>query len=105
MVIKHIEFKHGVYYMYRYHEKRILEFKSSFPQLTEFLTQIPDTCPHKYFEIGPRSSSLNFKLKLKTFPVEGHEISKIASEAFQLGTSEKAPNDTDLFLLQHDDKT
>ena len=104
-MITHVPMKHGWYYFYRYHKKKINAQVNGFSSLQNYLTKVEDNCPHDYFLSGPRSSSLNFKLKIQAHPVAGHEISHLAKLALVNCNSREAHNQVELFLLSNDNKT
>lgn len=105
MAIKNIMMNHGMPYFYRYHTKKTESLTNGYDKLKEYIETIGDKCPHKYFLTGPRSSNLQFKLDSELKCIEGHEISKLASQALVNGNTRDAHTIVELFLLQHDNKT
>ena len=104
-MIKHIPLKHGWYYFYRIHQTKTNELTTNgLSKLREYMEFVAENCPNEYFNIGPRSSSLKFKLNdVKLHSIEGHEISKLAKQGYKNSTT--AHNDVEMFLLENDDKT
>ncbi|MBL7100593.1 MAG: PD-(D/E)XK nuclease family protein [Nanoarchaeota archaeon] len=107
MVIKHISFKHGWYYHYRVHNLKTPELTNGFDTLRRYLYQMFESCPHEYFESGPRGSSLKFKLPLSIKEKTGHEVNNLTRYGLQVN-SERYSSDhskVQMFMLENDNKT
>ncbi|MEK6973798.1 MAG: PD-(D/E)XK nuclease family protein [Nanoarchaeota archaeon] len=105
-MIKNYALKHGWFYYYRLREDKVKAINGNFSSLRSFLENVGINCPNEYFNKGPRSSSLTFKIKgLKLHCLQGHEINALAREALKLANSRNAHTAIELFLLKNDDKT
>jgi len=65
-------------------------------------------CPNEYFNSGPRSSGLKFRLNnLKLHQISGHEISELARQGLEINKDRFRENHpkVQVFLLENDDKT
>ncbi len=106
-MIRKVSFKHGWYYQYRVHVPKVNELSTCYPQLMSYLDSMFTSCPHSYFESGPRSSKFKVKLPIDTLQVLGHEVSSLT----RLGLDENHNRfSTDhpkvqVFMLEHDGKT
>lgn len=110
MVIKHASFDHkGGWYHYRIHALKLSELcKDNLFSLKNYLESVFQQCPHDYFQIGPRSSSLKFKLdNLDLKSVRNHDLcdwTKLGLERYgeRYGT---AHSQVQVFMLENDNKT
>ena len=104
MVIKNISLEHqGNSYIYRLHTLKLKGLTKNFNNLKLFLEYLFENCPNEYFQQGPRSSMLSFKLKnLKLFNIKGHEICKLID---CLGEEKLSHELVESFLIENDDKT
>ncbi len=67
-----------------------------------------DSCPNDYFNSGPRSSALKFRLEnLDLKQVTGHEISDLARHGLRINQDRYKTNHmkVQVFMLENDDKT
>ena len=110
MVIKQLFLKHrGGLYTYRVHDKKLDTYckENGFNPLYNYLQGIFNECPNEYFNTGPRSSTLKFKLVDDLIEVQGHEVSLLAR--YGLENNQFRFNDNhskvQVFLLEMDDKT
>jgi len=108
-IIKHVSLDHlGGYYHYRVHNFKAKSLCSNYPELATYLDRVFKECPHNYFESGPRSSSLRFKIdNLDIKRVKNHEVCELTS----LGLKENheryltSHSKVQVFMLENDDKT
>lgn len=108
-MIKNLTLEHkGGYYSYRVHDIKAKELCNGFSSLKNYLDDMFTKCPNEYFNSGPRSSGLRFRLNnLKIHQVSGHEINELTKQALVLNKerfNEKHPR-VQVFLLENDDKT
>lgn len=108
-MIKNLILMHkGGYYNYKIHEIKIDKLCDNFTTLKTYLNEIFTDCPHEYFNFGPRSSGLRFRLNnLDLHRISGHEISDLAKQALETNKNrfrESHPK-VQVFLLENDDKT
>lgn len=110
MVIRHISFGHkGGWYHYRIHSLKLSNLcKRNLLNLKLYLEDMFKSCPHEYFDSGPRSSSLKFKLNnLDLKQVRGHELCELTrlgleenGERYSTGHSR-----VQVFMLEQDNNT
>lgn len=107
MVIKHISLAHaGGFYFYRLHNQKIDTLCKKFIHLKEYLNYVFDNCPNDYFQNGPRSSALKFKVNPNIIEIQGHEISSLAK--YGLENNERyntAHSKVQVFMLENDKST
>jgi len=102
-MIKEVMFNHtNINYLYRLHTIKLNKLVN-FKQLKSYLNDIEKNCPNNFFESGPRSSMLNFKLGVKVLCIKGHEISGLTKKAIELNG--KSHQSIQTFMLENDDKT
>lgn len=109
MVIRNISLDHaGGFYFYRLHDLKIDKLCKNFPSLKNYFDEMFKNCPNSYFNSGPRSSALTFKLKNSNLiQIQGHEISALVKVALK-ENKERFSNGhskVQVFLLENDDKT
>lgn len=105
-MIKQAFFKHGWIYLYRIHSKKLNSIPKEFENLKNFLNDILENCPNKYFEIGPRGSQIKFELEnLKVHKIEGYEICNLAKQALNQEIKQLPHNKIQNYFLQYDKKT
>ena len=108
-MIKKLRLEHkGGYYNYKVNELKTNQLCNGFGSLTNFLDEMFKNCPDEYFNYGPRSSGLRFKLNnLKIHNIKGHEISDLARQALKLNKDrfKDQHQKVQVFLLENDDKT
>lgn len=77
-----------------------------FIRLREYLDNVFEDCPNDYFNAGPRSSALRFKINPNLIEIQGHEISSLAR--FGLENNERyntAHSKVQVFMLENDNST
>jgi len=79
MVIRGVSLQHkGGHYHYKLHNLKLNSLGFEYPKLIWHLNRMFEDCPNDYFENGPRSSALKFKLNdLNVHQIVGHEISNL----------------------------
>lgn len=108
MVVKHISLDHlGGFYFYRIHNAKLNKLGDGFSQLKDYLEDVFKNCPHDYFNSGPRSSALRFKLPLETKRVKGHEVCSLARCGLKINNDRYYNNHSkvQVFMLENDNKT
>ena len=107
-MIKNIKLEHkGGYYNYKVHTIKANEL-CDFSSLKSYLDKMFTDCPNKYFNYGPRSSGLRFRLSnLNLHGIKGHEISELTKEAlnFNKNIFKEDHLKVQVFLLENDNKT
>src|SRR3989338_349375 len=105
MVIKQISLEHkGGFYFYRVHQGKVNKLVNGFSSLHNYLEEMFTNCPHFYFQYGPRSSSLKFRLNLDVKRVTGHEVSSLAKYGLEEEQG-SAHMKVQKFMLEKDNKT
>ncbi len=108
-MIRSIRLDHkGGYYNYKTHELKLNNLCNGFSSLKNYLGEMFTRCPNEYFNSGPRSSKLKFKLNdLKLFQITGHEVSDLASQGLKFNQNrfKDAHPKVQVFLLENDDRT
>ena len=97
----------GGFYCYRLHAHKLKKLCNGFTPLAEYLQTVFDQCPDQYFNSGPRSSALKFRLPLAPNYVAGHEVSTLASWGL-LQNKERyrdAHSKVQMFMLENDNNT
>ena len=62
-MIKNLKLDHkGGYYNYKVHDLKLNKLANGFSSLKNYLDDMFVNCPHEYFNSGPRSSGLKFRL-------------------------------------------
>jgi len=106
-MIQHFSFKHkGGFYHFRLHNQKNL--KNGFSNLKTYLEKIHEKCPNCYFNEGPRSSSLKFKLQdVNQIHLKNHEISELAKLGLEINEEKYNTNHSkvQVFMLERDNKT
>ena len=109
MVIKKLVLDHeGGFYLYRAHQPKINKLCSNgFLGLKDYIEDMFWNCPNDYFQKGPRSSKLKFKLNSRINQLSGHEISLLASLGLTSYKDRYKTNHSkvQVFMLENDDKT
>lgn len=97
----------GGYYVYRLHDIKINKLCRAFPALCTYLNKVFLTCPNKFFNEGPRSSTLKIKLNADILEVKGHEASVLAKHGLEENKDRfrSAHAKVQLFMLENDSKT
>ena len=107
-MIKNLVLRHkGGYYNYKIHDLKINKLCNGFDSLKNYLDEMLVSCPNEYFNYGPRSSGLKFRLNLVLHQISGHEINDLARQALEINKErfkDKHPK-IQVFLLENDDKT
>lgn len=107
MAIKQISLNHkgGLYY-YRIDDSKVDAFCDDFSGLRKYLKWVFKNCPDEYFNSGPRSSSLRFKLSnLRLITVKGHKISQLTKLALKNSYYVDEHSNVQAFMLEHDNET
>ena len=108
-MIRNTVLKHkGGYYNYKVHEIKLNKLSNGFSDLKFYLNDVFKNCPDEYFNYGPRSSGLKFKLNnLKMHQVRGHEINDLTKQALIFNKNNFKENHPKVqtFMLENDDKT
>lgn len=75
--------------------------------LKDYLGSVFDKCPNEYFQSGPRSSALKFKMPLDIIEITGHEVSNLARWGLKENNSRfsQAHPRVQSFMLENDGKT
>ncbi len=106
-MIKNKVFNHSnLPYHYRLHSIKTENLAKDYSALKIYLNNIITNCPNDYFNSGPRSSSLNFKIDFDIKSITGHEISTLARYALDsnnLGLDEHSKVEN--FMIENDNKT
>ncbi|NQU79569.1 PD-(D/E)XK nuclease family protein [Candidatus Woesearchaeota archaeon] len=106
MVIRHTSLKHGWFYHYRVHTIKSSKLCSDcFMSLNRFMEQMLEACPDHYFDVGPRSSSLKFKVDTKQVQVDGHEVCSLAALGLSSGRYRTAHSNVEVYMLEMDSST
>lgn len=108
MVIKQISLDHnGGYYFYRIHKLKTEKLCNKFNELKGYLEEVFKNCPNDYFNNGPRSSSLTFKVPAKLIEVRGHEVSILAKYGLRENENRYKTDHSkvQVFMLERDNKT
>jgi len=108
-MIKNIVLDHkGGYYNYKVHDVKLNKLCNGFNSLKNYLDKMFFECPNDYFNSGPRSSGLKFKLNnLKLHQISGHEMSDLARQGLNVNKErfKEAHPKVQVFMLENDDKT
>ena len=107
-MIKKFKFDHvGGNYIYRLHENKLNNLSNGYSSLNNYLNTLTKTCPNEYFNYGPRSSGMKFKLNnLDLKLIKGHEVSDLALHGLKLNNNfNNAHTKIEVFMLENDDKT
>ncbi len=93
--------------MYRLHNEKISKLCQDYPGLANYLNDVFVNCPNHYFQIGPRSSKLRFKLNGNFHQVVGHEVSDMALTGLKVNNERYKANHSkvQVFMLENDSKT
>jgi len=110
MVIKHVFFNHkGGFYHYRTNEVKLKNLceGNGFSDVRDYLNKMFNECPSEYFNSGPRSSCLKFKLVDDLVQVAGHEVSTMASLGLKRNKDRFSDNHSkvQVFMLENDKNT
>jgi hypothetical protein len=103
---KTLEHKGG-FYFYRVHDKKRGNLCENVEGLNFFLDEMFRNCPDSYFNGGPRSSSLKFRLPLDVIEIQGHEVSSLARTGLELNKNRYNSNHMKVqtFMLENDNNT
>lgn len=104
-MIKHVSFKHGWFYHYRVHTRKLAATATDFPEVESFLHDVFEDCPHEFFEEGPRGSKLELELDVDLVHIPGHEVCTAAKLGLQHGRFKTAHSNVQVLMLETDDKT
>ncbi|MFH1638466.1 MAG: hypothetical protein ABIB71_08625 [Candidatus Woesearchaeota archaeon] len=110
MVIKHKFFDHkGGFYFYKVHNPKTESLASNgLAPLREYLGEMFNSCPNSYFDSGPRSSALKFKIPgTDVNCVTGHPASAMAKLGLEANASRYKSNHMKVqcFMLENDKTT
>ena len=109
-MIRQIGFDHkGGWYHYRIHTLKLSELcKDRLFSLRQFLEEMFKDCPHEYFQLGPRSSALKFKLdSLDLKHVKNHDLCGWTLHGLEKNGEryKTAHSKVQVFMLENDSKT
>lgn len=107
-MIKIKSFDHkGGYYFYRVHNTKVNQLCNGFTNLKNYLYDVFDNCPDKYFFSGPRSSALKFKLDSDLVEVRGHQVSGLTALGLENNKDryKTAHSKVQVFMLENDKNT
>lgn len=106
-MIRHASFEHGWFYHYRVHDKKTELLNNGLDPLKNYLYNVFENCPHEYFERGPRSSKLRFKMGIQPKEITGHEVSLLTRYGLEQNEGRYNSNHSkvQVFMLENDDKT
>jgi hypothetical protein len=108
MVIQQISLDHkGGFYFYRIHNQKINKLCNGFNDLNNFLVDMFKDCPDQFFNSGPRSSMLKFKLDVDAKKIQGHEICDLARHGLIANNERYNSNHMKVqsFMLENDSNT
>ncbi len=108
MVIKQTHLNHkGGFYFYRLNSYKLDKLCDGFINLINFLNEMLKNCPNEYFNSGPRSSMLKFKLNLDIKKIKGYEICDLAKNGLSENNDRYNSDHIKVqsFMLENDDKT
>ena len=95
----------GGLYFYRVHNIKLNRL-SSHTRLKSYLNDMFTKCPNEYFNGGPRSSMLRFRLDgLDVKSVSGHEVNALASNALKHNGEDSNHAKVESHMLENDDNT
>ena len=105
MILK-TSLKHGRYgyYSYRIHKIKLETLCNGYTSLSEYLKKMLKDCPDEYFQEGPRSSVLKFKVDADIKHLN-HEIEIFARLGLDLRYYDTAHMNVQMFMLSYDSKT
>ncbi len=97
----------GGYYFYRLHEQKLRQLCNGYSGLHSYLNDVFIKRPDEYFNSGPRSSALKFKLPVEPTCVTGHETSMLARHGLHeyCERFKTAHSQVQVFMLENDNKT
>lgn len=97
----------GGIYFYRLHDLKLSYLCNGHSGLKNYLNEVFSECPNHYFNGGPRSSSLKFKIGSDLLEVKGHEVSKLTENGLKINKDRYSTNHSrvQVFMLEFDDKT
>ena len=105
-VIQHKSMMHGWWYHYRIHGPKAEKLCSDgLSPVKDYLFDVKDNCPDKYFESGPRSSRLRMVFDIDLKEIKGHEVSELARKGLEFDKFSTAHSNVQMFMLQNDNKT
>jgi hypothetical protein len=110
VVIRQVGFDHkGGWYHYRIHTLKMSQLcKSNLFGLKGFLEEMFETCPHEYFDTGPRSSALKFKLDgLDLKHVKNHDLCGWTLQGLEIYENryKTAHSKVQVCMLENDENT
>ncbi len=108
-MIKEVLLNHrGGNYIYRVNCDKLDKLcNGHFVSLKTYLNFIVKNCPNPFFNNGPRSSLLKFKLLNDVMEVAGHEVSTLARYGLEINKDRfsDAHSKVQVFMLEHDKNT
>ena len=110
MVIRQVSFDHkGGWYHYRLHTLKMVDLcKDNLFSLRQYLEKMFHECPHDYFQIGPRSSALKFKLSnLDLKHIKNHDLCDWTIKGLKMNEERYKTNHSkvQVCMLENDNKT
>lgn len=109
-MVRHKSFDHlGGFYHYRVHDVKTKELcANGYSSLKNYLNAMFSNCPNEFFDKGPRSSALKFKISnLDIKKTKNHEVCKLAENGLNENFERYKTNHSrvQVFMLENDDKT
>lgn len=106
MVVRHISLDHkGGFYFFRVHDQKLDLLCRNFGNLKNYINLVFNDCPNDYFNSGPRSSKLKFKLPVDLIEIKGHEVSSLAKYGLEIEKYNTAHSKVQTFMLNNDSNT
>ena len=98
----------GGFYIYRLHDLKLNRLcNNGLDSLRNYLNEVFEKRPDGYFNSGPRSSTLKFKLPVNLIEVNGHEVSLLAKHGLKEYKErfQQAHPRVQVFMLENDNST
>ncbi|HLD15631.1 MAG TPA: PD-(D/E)XK nuclease family protein [Candidatus Nanoarchaeia archaeon] len=108
LIIKSLNLNHsGGFYPYTVHFNKTDKLCNGLTPLQRYLKDMFTSCPNQFFNGGPRSSALKFKVPFDMIEVQGHEVSQLAKLGLEENSKRYSSNHLKVqyFMLENDDKT
>ena len=108
MATRNIGLNHlGGIYFYRIHDLKLHSLCNGYSRLKDYMNDVFLNCPNDYFNHGPRSSALKFRIDANLVKVMGHEVSELAENGLKVNKDRYASRHSkvQVFMLEFDDKT
>lgn len=92
------------YYHYRIHQRKLETLCNEYASLSKYLKKMLKDCPDEYFQEGPRSSVLKFKVDADIKHLN-HEVEILARIGLDSRYYDNAHMNVQMFMLAYDSKT